>query len=588
MTEMTLTVPREFDAEGNTWYSDTWSVPEGTDIDADPLSSKSLDVVRDWIESCEHRHQHCRRRRSSDSDGSGVALPTRVIDVSGQDMSAIRLCDGSGKHGRYVALSHRWVSGPMPQWVTTKTVLESRQEPFSLQSLPASIVDAVRVTRKLGVRYLWVDSLCIIQDSAEDWDVESSRMAGIYANAHITLFADCGVDDDHGFIFPRNTSSSVEVSVPKGDGTLVTFNMRKPSPTSFKAVQFSLFPTNVEESHLSDRGWIFQERILSRRILHFGKDQMFWECNEGTFAEDGHVVLRQGQKECGRREGPFSKLAYSTVLDETSPMPLDAFASQWESLVKNYSTLKLTRGEDKLPALSGLAAAFSARTENNDYVAGIWRQNLPRQLAWSITNTKPEKEHRTWQSREYSDGSFGGGKEMDDSFVHPSQLFRRPRDYRAPSFSWAAIEGEIEFHELPGACAIIESAALDLPSGTAYGRPRHGCLTITGPFRQAWSYGPFKEDLGPRKAGYIPLYDTEVSFGYLLPDSEDDVGVRDVYCLKLGGTTYETEMFLALVPVQGADLTAPVPEFGRIGLGKTMEPGNEFFVDAEVRTIKLL
>lgn len=133
---------------------------------------------------------------------------------------------------------------------------------------------------------------------------------------------------------------------------------------------------------------------------------MFWECNEGTFAEDGHVVLKKGQRECGERDVSFSKLTYASLLDETSLIPMDSFASQWERLVKAYCTLKLTRVEDKLPALSGLAAAFHTRTDNNDYVTGVWRQCLPRQLAWSITNKKPGKGHQIWQHRECSDGSF--------------------------------------------------------------------------------------------------------------------------------------------------------------------------------------
>jgi hypothetical protein len=317
---------------------------------------------------------------------------------------------------------------------------------------------------------------------------------------------------------------------------------------------------------------------------------MFWECNEGTFAEDGHVVLRKGQRECGQQEGPFSKLAYASMLDEISLMSSDFFASQWERLVKAYCTLKVTRGEDKLPALAGLAAAFDARTENNDYIAGVWRQNLPRQLAWSITNTKPEKEHRVWQHREYSDGSSGGMMETDYSFVHPSQLFHRPGIYRAPSFFWAAVEGKIEFHELPKTCAHVESVALDLPAETPYGRPKHGSLTITGPFLQALSCGPLKKDVGgvvcPRKAGYIPLYDVGWPYGYLLPDSKDDVDERDIYCLKLGEKSYPVDIFLVLVPVQ--EESATVPKFRRIGLGKTRERETQFFAEAEVKTIELL
>lgn len=277
--------------------------------------------------------------------------------------------------------------------------------------------------------------------------------------------------------------------LPTKPGHSVRLNLRKSTATSFKAVQFSLFPTNIETSYLSDRGWIFQERVLSRRILHFGKDQMFWECNDGSFAEDGHVVLRRGLRECGQTEGPFSKLAYSAVLDATAPLSQETFASQWVRLVKSYSTLKLTRGEDKLPALSGLAAAFHSHTEDNEYIAGLWRQSLPKQLAWSITNKKPAKAHKIFREQEYEDGSYGGKMETDNSFIHASQLFPRPEGRRAPTFSWASVDGEIEFHDLPKPCVHIESIALDFPAGNRYGSLRSGSLTISGPFRQDGAMG---------------------------------------------------------------------------------------------------
>ncbi|PMD27093.1 hypothetical protein NA56DRAFT_684551 [Hyaloscypha hepaticicola] len=323
---------------------------------------------------------------------------------------------------------------------------------------------------------------------------------------------------------------------------------------------------------------------------------MFWECNEGTFAEDGHVVLKRGLAECGQREGPFSKLAYSSTLDGPSPMSQEAFASQWERLVKAYSTLKLTRGDDKLPALSGLAAAFHSRTQNNEYIAGIWRQCLPKQLAWSITSKKPEKEHQIFQVTEYKDGSKGYHTQTDNSFVHASQLSRKPITYLAPSFSWAAVDGEIQFHGLPRPCARIKSIVLDFPSSNRFGRLKHGSLFISASLRQAWSCGPLNEDLGgvfcKRKKGYIPLYHEGWPFGYILPDSLDDVVTFDIYCLKLGQEGNEkypqflVDMFLALVPLQEEDTITP--KFRRIGLGKTMSGETEFFSEADLKTIELV
>ncbi|KAF2182377.1 HET-domain-containing protein, partial [Zopfia rhizophila CBS 207.26] len=381
-------IEHELSRRTGSTYEAPWSIQQGIEIDPDPLSSSSVGLIQGWLDRCEREHKNCTRhgltKSSNQDDDREVPLPTRVINVTSPDGISIRLCEGSGKFGKYLALSHRWASGPMPAWVTKKSSVKSRHDWFPQLELPSSVVDAIRVTRELGLQYLWVDSLCIIQDSSNDWDAESSRMADVYANAHFTIFADCGRDDDHGFLHLRPPAPSTSVVVPVKPGLKLELNLRKSVDNDFKSVQKTLFPTNVLSSYLADRGWIFQERVLSRRILHFGKDQMFWECTEGTFAEDGHIVIRRGIRECGRPQDLFSKLTYSSVLDASGPVSPETFANQWENLVSVYSTMKLTRQEDKLYAISGLAAAFQFHVQNDEYVAGIWKNRLVRQLAWSI------------------------------------------------------------------------------------------------------------------------------------------------------------------------------------------------------------
>ncbi|KAK4167805.1 heterokaryon incompatibility protein-domain-containing protein [Cladorrhinum sp. PSN259] len=557
-----------------------WSIQQGREIDPDPLGFATLEVLRKWIEACEKEHQNC--RFSTDGD---PALPTRVIDAETKDSQRIRIQEGANKHAKYLALSHRWVSGPMPSWVTGRNNLEERKLGFPLDTLPATMVDAVRVARSLGIRYLWIDSLCILQDSPGDWQVESSRMASIYANAYITLFADCGRDDEHGFLHRRSTFPSASVPLTAPDGRLVTVNLRKSSAASFKASQFSSFQADLEtRSHLSDRGWIFQERVLSRRILHFAQSQLYWECNEGTFGEDGYVVQKRGLRDCAGHETRFSKLSYSSVMydDSTGPLSASDFITQWARLVEVYSTLKLTRGDDRLPAVAGLAAAFSSRVadKSSRYFDGVWEQDLASHLAWSITNTKPERAHRVYQYQESSNSCASG---CDATFIHDSQLFPRPSVDRAPSFSWAAVDGEIKYHELTKPCVI------SVPS--PYGKQNDGCLTVSGPLVRARSYGPFKEDVGgvfcPRRAGYTPLYDAEgMAFGYLLPDSKGDADQRDIYCLKLGEPRYFGNIFLVLVNLGELDVT--FSQFRRIGLGLTRDWYANFFDDAEIKTVRLV
>ena len=586
--ETTLMIPMEL-GEREATYDAPWSIQQGRKINPDPLASVTLGVLRNWVDTCETEHQTC-----SSSTAKKASLPTRVIDVESQDGQRIRLHEGASQHGRYLALSHRWVSGPTPLWVTRRDNLEQRKLGFPLNTLPATVVDAVRVARSLGVRYVWIDSLCILQDSSEDWEVESSRMADIYANADLTIFADCGRDDEHGFLRRRRSFPSTSVTLTAPDGGPVCVNVRKSFAASFKASQFSSSQADLETSHLSDRGWIFQERVLSRRILHFAQSQLYWECSEGTFGEDGYVVLKRGLRECGQHEVRFSKLSYGSILHDREPLSPSDFAAQWARLVQAYSTLRLTREEDKLPALAGLAAAFHSRAaaaNDGRYLAGVWERCFADHLAWSITNTKPERIHRVYQHRQYSDGSSGGRVEEDTTFVHPGQLFPRPSVYRAPSFSWAAVDGEIEYHELKKPCVKLEDAEIDTSLSSPYGKPNGAHLTVSGPLRQARSYGPFEKDMGgvfcPRRAGYTPLYDAEgVAFGYLLLDSKDDVDERDVYCLKLGEPRYSGNIFLVLVCCD--ELDAAVSQFRRIGLGLTRDAYKTLFDDAEVKTVSLV
>jgi len=232
----------------------------------------------------------------------------------------VRLVNCANKRGRYLALSHRWIQGPMPKWVTREAnnSFKTRFEWFSIDELPTTVNDAIKVTRELGFQYVWIDSICIIQDSPKDWATEASKMADVYANAYMTLFADCGKDDNAGFLFPRmNTLPSMSLPIQTADpNKSLMIHIRQTARNSYGFVQKSLFEANVESAYLSDRAWIFQERILSKRLLHFGRDQIFWECNAATIAEDGHII---DQDECGTWELRFSKQAYSALIGGLLP-----------------------------------------------------------------------------------------------------------------------------------------------------------------------------------------------------------------------------------------------------------------------------
>lgn len=630
--ERKLTIPAQFlPGRENDIKDFSWTVLTGRSVGPNPLSSEVLSTIQEWLHTCQATHRHCRLASSSSSPDS-YRLPDRVIDVGYDGMDSIRLYSGPERHGSYLALSHRWVTGPTPGWVTTQSSLARRYGWFSLRGLPKSIVDAIRVTRVLGFRFLWIDSLCIVQDSAADWNAQSLQMATIYSNARITLFADCAKDDEAGFLYWRGSDEgktiTIPLSSPPNGGLIDGWREHEPLTLHLRhgvkmAVQFS---ENVDDTskhaELANRGWILQERVLSRRILHFGRDQIFWECHEGTFAENGYLVQRRDVQECGvTPDGRFTKMTYTQVLEEADQpsLPPEEFYKQWVRLVELYSTLNFTQGKDRLPALSGLAKAFHARTDpENKYICGLWGTNIGLYLAWSITTTKPEEGHRVFQGYIYDDGSNGGTNRQDSTFIHASQLSTRPATYRAPSFSWASVDGQIEFHgqykqgevspirldEVSIGCLNGQSGIID-----PYGKPDEGSvyMDVTGPVRRAWSLGQFQEDLKstlhPRKAGYTPLYfaqDSEhvgASFGYLLPDALEPATQQQrlLYCLQLCQDT-----FLVLVPLHGGDWEdgdwqgkVVLPAFRRVGLGITrymdgLDKGVDAFSEARMVTIRLV
>ena len=209
-------------------------------------------------------------------------LPTRVIDVTYEDP---RLVELQSESGPYVALGHCW--GKFKTAVTDTSTLSEREKGIEFRSLPKTFQDATVVTRKLGYRHLWIDSLCIVQDSHTDWQREASMMGNYYGQAHLTISATSADGDHVGFLNARTPSTlpSVELALNLPDGEVgKTFVALRPPYTVADA-----FHRKVKRSPTSKRAWILQERVLSPRILHFGKEQVFWECGSFALSEDGSM-----------------------------------------------------------------------------------------------------------------------------------------------------------------------------------------------------------------------------------------------------------------------------------------------------------
>ena len=247
----------------------------------DPDKQASFKIISIWLEDCIRTHPSCRIRqigqmRQDIPWPESVKLPTRAIDVGDYASSTIRLIESSHIKGQYVALSHRWPTDPLKHFKTTRSSVDNRKRGISLEDMPQTFQDAIKVTRQLGLRYLWIDSLCIIQDDLKDWEQQSNLMGQIYYRATFTIMAATTL---------ATSEESEQENSHKG------FLYRRPAPV-LPTVQMDYYDQNwrlkgnwfvqnqnlllFEESDLFTRGWVMQEQLLSRRKIIYTPNQLFW------------------------------------------------------------------------------------------------------------------------------------------------------------------------------------------------------------------------------------------------------------------------------------------------------------------------
>lgn len=378
-------------------------------------------MLKDWIQTCNpQQHPECF------PDLKGVPLPARLIHIGKQD-SDLRLAQAGFLEASgltYAVLSHCW-GGSCPL-TTTSVNIEDHFHRLPVDKLPLTFRDAIQASRALGYNYLWIDSLCIIQDSREDWAIESVKMAGIYERADICISADAALDCHTGFLGSpgrqpgphANVSYDFSGSGHDYSGTMCVREVGlinhqlpfhgweaghiirelRPLDQSFPASQVpSCLSGRKNEwveikSKLSTRGWVYQERMMSRRSLHFGQAETGWECRSRSTCE------------CM----PRSRVANG--LKQTFAQ------TRWESICSISSSFNLTFATDRLPALAGLAARrIRSGYKEGSYVCGLWAAELFRDLQWRRRK---------------------GEVVCGDDQSRPEYRFA---DYYAPSWSWASV-----------------------------------------------------------------------------------------------------------------------------------------------------
>ena len=317
-------------------------------------------MLKSWLNECES-HEICNSLLPATFKSR---LPTRVIDLTGSpdlpidaDYIVIRLREvEEGEVGTYTALSHCWGADSTSHFTTEIGTLDARKEKIDFGSLPLTYREAILVTLYLGIRYLWIDSVCIIQDSREDWEIESAKMSNVYANAHLTLAATQSKTPQEGLLNPFEKARSCN-----GVGEDVIVRME-----THMSVDGSSDPLNT-------RGWTLQEAVLSSRIISFGTEQWLWKCPSRHATEDGLI------------DGPASSIdgvtQWVNLAKQGASDDKKLYLTHWYMMIMNYAKRHLSHRSDKAAAIAGLVSMFVKATGYR-YFAGLWMEDLANGLLW--------------------------------------------------------------------------------------------------------------------------------------------------------------------------------------------------------------
>ena len=341
-------------------------------------SDLTWQLVDSWMAKCLSSHQACNKAQPL-----VPPLPTRVIDVGTRGGTrAPRLhVTTNNAIGRYTTLSHRWAyEEPLRLQVNN---LEDFQREIPISRLTRTFQDAIEATRRLGIQYIWIDSLCIIQDSpaGRDWAAESAKMASVYENSYVNFAATHAMDSSQGCFFDRKLSQVRPVRL------YVNWEVRS---GFYHTAQSHSFPRSVAGAPLYKRGWVYQERALAPRIIHCTDTQVYWECLESIASESFPTglphAIHSSNTDCQCRTWRRLRPPASSILERLSPQnsTSDTFYDSlrlWNLVVNQYQTLDLTFERDKLVAISGLAKLHS-KFLDTQYLAGMWRAHLAEQLLW--------------------------------------------------------------------------------------------------------------------------------------------------------------------------------------------------------------
>ncbi|KAI0103024.1 heterokaryon incompatibility protein-domain-containing protein [Nemania sp. FL0031] len=427
-----------------------------------PKSQACLELASHWLRDCSENHDSCNPLTE------GYNKPKRLIDVGGGSREPSLVDTGTlPRHIKWLALSYCW--GGEPSLKLTRDTICMLRSGVAMDRLDPTIRDAIFITRSLGIPYIWVDSLCIIQDPGVEWQEQAGKMNEAYGGSTVTLVVASSKTVREGFLKDRQRQY-IPITLFSGNISKITN-----SPDAYLSPEWD---ENEDSAGgpWSSRGWTMQEGLLPNRLLYYTSSQVIWRCcEEEKFERGGRKNLYNQtpryEDPCWRTEWIWNldmflqfknlKDYYLTNSDSWWLSHSKVFGL-WYELIEAYSPRQFKDITDRLMALSSIAKVFGSAIQCDDYIAGLWRPDLVRGLMW-----------RT-ESASFTP-SFYSTRTSNDIF---------------PSWSWASIGYEsIKIH-LKGVdyfapLSKIQDVHIDLVDPCQpFGMVKSGSITIAGPVKQ--------------------------------------------------------------------------------------------------------
>ncbi|TAQ90843.1 hypothetical protein B7494_g864 [Chlorociboria aeruginascens] len=409
-----------------------WIWPDGKDfylasknlskqLSLSTSSEETLSCIRSWLEGCQAEHTVCRNRRAEPTSNDSW-YPSRLLDVGHASYGSCELVSGNSlpPGTQYMTLSHRWGAAYQVLKLTVDKLLNEPM--FPTQSMSKTFREFVNLAQRLQIRYVWIDSLCIVQegDDGADWQKEALTMSMVYRNSFCNISADWGSDSNGLYFYRKSVDDKyprIQITVSPNRYTFKKFN----GVFNLDVIVFE--PTfglhQLWHAPLSSRGWVVQERFLSPRNVRFSQNQVFFECCQELRSEifplKESLSYLYSIHTFHQPYLDFKQMASWSSPQTDVPQNVKRILQNYHNAVDVYSTCELTYESDKLIAFAGVGK-FYQELLGKTYIAGLWLEDLRIGMMWRCAGS-------------FRDNHNNDQLKIPESFV--------------PSFSWASCRAEV-------------------------------------------------------------------------------------------------------------------------------------------------